>query len=174
MSLDSRLERILAGKPTRHRDAVATSRLLLHTATLLERRVDEALAPFALHMREYLALHLLSDSVHEPLRPSDLSVSLDATRTQVTRLLDGLEKQGLLVRTQDAQDRRSLQLALTPAGTQLLQRCAPTVQQVYLQAWAGLGEQATRLLQQQLRQVHSGLQNPDTAGKTGTSTDTKA
>lgn len=174
MSLDSRLERILAGKPARHRDAVAASRLLLRTATLLERRVDEALAPFALHMREYLALYLLSDSVHEPLRPSDLSVSLDATRTQVTRLLDGLEKKGLLVRAQDAQDRRSLQLALTPAGTQLLQRCAPTVQQVYLQAWAGLGEQATRLLQQQLRQVHSGLQNPDTAEKTGTSTDTKA
>lgn len=160
MSLDSRLERILAGKPARHRDAVAASRLLLHTATLLERRVDETLAPFALHMREYLALHLLSDSVHEPLRPSDLGVSLDATRTQVTRLLDGLEKKGLLVRTQDAQDRRSLQLALTPAGTQLLQRCVPVVQQVYLQAWACLGEQATRLLQQQLRQVHSGLQQP--------------
>jgi MarR family transcriptional repressor of emrRAB len=168
MSLDSRLERILAGKPARHRDAVAASRLLLHTATLLERRVDEALAPFAVHMREYLALHLLSDSVHEPLRPSDLSVSLDATRTQVTRLLDGLEKKGLLVRSQDAQDRRSLQLALTPAGTQLLQRCVPTVQQVYLQTWAGLGEQATRVLQQQLRQVHSGLQQQEAADQTGT------
>jgi len=168
MSLDSRLERILAGKPARHRDAVAASRLLLHTATLLERRVDEALAPFAVHMREYLALHLLSDSVHEPLRPSDLSVSLDATRTQVTRLLDGLEKKGLLVRSQDAQDRRSLQLALTPAGTQLLQRCVPTVQQVYLQTWAGLGEQATRVLQQQLRQVHSGLQQLEAADQTGT------
>jgi MarR family transcriptional repressor of emrRAB len=164
MSLDSRLERILAGKPARHRDAVAASRLLLHTATLLERRVDEALAPFALHMREYLALHLLADSVHEPLRPSDLSLSLDATRTQVTRLLDGLEKKGLLVRAPDTRDRRSLQLALTPAGTQLLQRCAPTVQQVYLQAWAGLGEQATRLMQLQLRQVHGSLQGQEKTG----------
>jgi MarR family transcriptional repressor of emrRAB len=167
MSLDSRLERILAGKPARHRAAVTASRLLLHAATLLERRVDEALAPFALHMREYLALHLLADGEHEPLRPSDLSLSLDATRTQITRLLDGLEKKGLLVRRQDAQDRRSLQLALTPAGTQLLQRCTPTVQQVYLRAWAGLGEQATQLMQQQLRQVHSGLQGRESAGETG-------
>ena len=44
MSLDSRLERILAGKPANHRDAVAASRLLLHTAALLERRVDQWIA----------------------------------------------------------------------------------------------------------------------------------
>ncbi|WP_027016231.1 MarR family winged helix-turn-helix transcriptional regulator [Comamonas composti] len=163
MNLDSRLERILAGKPARHRNAVTASRLLLHTAALLERRVDEALAPLALEMREYLALHLICDSVHEPLRPSDLSQSLDATRTQITRLLDGLEKKGLVLRSLDAQDRRSLQLTLTAAGDQLLQRCLPVVQQVHLQVWSVLGEPATRDLALQLRQVHGQL-----SGESGT------
>ena len=166
MSLDSRLERILADKPVPHRNVVAASRVLLHTATLLERRVDEALAPFTLHMREYLALHLLADSVHESLRPSDLSVSLDATRTQITRLLDGLEKKGLLVRAPDAQDRRSLQLMLTDAGHDRLARCIPVVQAVYLAAWSCIGEQATLQIQQQLRQVHQGLQSADAEAHT--------
>ena len=161
MSLNSRLERILADKPAAQRHAVSASRVLLHTATLLERRVDEALMPLALHMREYLALHLLADSVHEALRPSDLSVSLDATRTQITRLLDGLESKGLVVRAPDAQDRRSLHLMLTPAGQELLSRSIPVVQAVYLAAWSHIGEQATHQLQQQLRQVHEGLQLPD-------------
>ena len=165
MSLDSRLERILADKPAAHRDAVAASRVLLHTATLLERRVDEALAPLDMHMREYLALHLLADSVHEALRPSDLSVSLDATRTQITRLLDGLEKKGLLVRSQAELDRRSLQLTLTDRGAALLARSMPLVQAVYLKAWSSIGDTATAQMQKRLRSVHQGLLTADSGGE---------
>ena len=33
-------------------------------------------------MHEYLALRLLSDSVHEPLRPTSLGMALDATRLE--------------------------------------------------------------------------------------------
>ena len=157
MSFDSRLERILAGKPQSLMDAVASTRLLKHTAALLEQRMDTALAPLGLHMREYLALYLLSDSVHEPISPSTLSVSLDATRTQVTRLLDSLEAKALAGRTADAQDRRALQLALTERGTRLLEQAIPLVQAVHLQTWAILGEKDTGTMRQQLRKVHLGL-----------------
>ena len=88
MSLDSRLERILAGKPKQLLDAVAASRLLLHSAVLLEQRVNEALAPHALHMKEYLALNLLADSVHEPLRPSSLSACRTWLGVQSRHLVD--------------------------------------------------------------------------------------
>lgn len=159
--LDSRLERILEGKPTHHRDAIAASRTLLHTATLLERRIDEVLAPHSLHMSEYLALRLLADSVHEPLRPSDLSASLDATRTQVTRLLDSLQKKGLIVRSQDMQDRRSLQLSLTDAGTFALTQCVPLVQAVYLSTWLSIGLPATSKIHKQLRLVQQRLQSSE-------------
>lgn len=113
------------------------------SAVLLEQR-ERALAPHALHMKEYLALNLLADSVHEPLRPSSLSVSLDATRTQVTRLLDGLEQRGLVVRSADAQDRRSLQLRLTPSSA-LLAPLLPLVQAVYAQIWSSIGDAELRM-----------------------------
>ena len=161
MSIESRRNRLLAGKSPQLRDAVAASRALLHAAHLLEQRMDAALAPCRLHMREYLALRLLTDSVHEPLRPSSLSVSLDATRTQVTRLLDGLEQRGLVVRSADAQDRRSLQLRLTPEGSALLALAMPLVQAVYVQIWSSIGDAGTHAMQQQLRLVHDRLQNMD-------------
>ena len=104
--------------------------------------------------------------MHEPLRPSSLSVSLDATRTQVTRLLDGMEQRGLLVRSADAQDRRSLQLLLTPDGAALLARAMPVVQAVYLEIWSSIGEAATHQMQQQLRRVHDRLQTMDVTAAT--------
>ena len=63
----------------------------------------------------------------------------------------GLERKGLVVRAPDAQDRRSLQLMLTPAGHELLSRSIPVVQAVYLTAWSHIGEQATQQLQQEGR-----------------------
>ena len=154
MSTQSRRERLLAGKPQALRDHVAASRELLHAAHLLERRIDAALTPCGLHMREYLALRLLADSVHEPLRPTSLSVALDATRTQITRLLDALEHRALIARALHAHDRRSLQITLTPAGATLLEQAVPLVQAVYADAWAPLAAGEVAALAQQLAQVH--------------------
>ena len=157
MSLDSRLERILAGQPPALVDTVVATRLLMHTAALLEQHIDTVLAPLGLHLREYLALHRLADSVHEPISPSALSVSLHATRTQVTRLLDSLERQDLVVREADKSDRRSLALGLTAKGQALRQQAVALVHAAYADVWAVLGDDGTHTMQQQLRQVYEHL-----------------
>lgn len=156
MSIESRRQRLFAGKPQPLRDAATASRELLHAAHWLEQRIDAALAPCGLHMREYLALRLLSDSVHEPLRPTSLSVALNATRTQITRLLDALENKGLVARALHAHDRRSLQIALTSAGADALVQAVPLVEAVYAGTWAPLGE-GVHAIARQLGQVHAHL-----------------
>jgi MarR family transcriptional repressor of emrRAB len=163
MSLESRLDRLLAGRPAEVADAIAASRLLLRVAHLLEANVDAALAPHGIAMREYLALVLIADDAAEPLRPSDLSITLDATRTQITRLLDGLEKKGLAERRPGATDRRSLELTRTPAGTALAAAAAPAVHAAYLRSWAPLGADGTRAANGWLRQLHAGLNPKDDA-----------
>ena len=49
------------------------------------------------------------------------------------------------------QDRRSLELELTPAGRELLRKAVPAVHRAYWQAWSALGggerDQASRHLQ---------------------------
>lgn len=157
MGAESRLDRLLAGRPADIADAIAASRLVFRVARLLEARVDASLAPFDLVMREYLALVLIADDAVEPLRPSDLSITLDATRTQVTRLLDGLELKGLAERRPGAGDRRSLHLGLTPTGTKLLAMVAPAVHAAYRDGWSVVGPQATRDTSAVLRRVHHDL-----------------
>ncbi|MCA0324710.1 MAG: MarR family transcriptional regulator [Proteobacteria bacterium] len=160
MTFESRRQRLLAGKPQPLRDGVTAARALTHIAHLLEQHINAALLPCGVTMREYLALRLLSDSAHEPLRPTSLSVALHATRTQITRLLDALEKKGLIARTLDPVDRRGLQVAPTPAGAELLARAVPLVEAVYVRLWAPLAEADVHALAEQLTQVHAAFGAP--------------
>ena len=163
MSFDSRLDRLLDGRPADLVAAVTASRMVFRVAHLLEKRIDEALQPFGIGMRDYLALNLIADNAVEPLRPSDLGATLDATRTQITRLLDGLEAKGLARRLAGAADRRSLHLALTPAGKTLVRRAAAAVHPVYAAAWNEAGPTHTARALASLRSVHAALAKPDEA-----------
>ena len=162
MTQPSRLDRLLAGRPPELANAIAASRMLFRVAHLLEAHIDAALQPFGIDMREYLALVLIADDAVEPLRPSDLSITLDATRTQVTRLLDGLEKKGLAQRLPGASDRRSLHLAQTDAARELLARAAPSVHAAYQSGWAAVGTEGTARALRVLKLLHRDLSPPET------------
>lgn len=158
MSIDSRLERLLADKPSALADATAATHFLIHSAALLERHLDAALAPLNLDLREYLAIYLLADNEHESVTPTQLSESLKATRTQVTRLLDRLESKGLAVRIADTVDRRSLALRLTPQGRALLKCAIPLMERAHLSAWDALGPTTTTQgMHQQLQKLYISL-----------------
>jgi len=156
-----RLDRLVASLPPRLADAVGASRLVLRLAAQIEQRLDTALAPEGITMRDYLALVLIADSEVEPLRPSDLGTTLDATRTQVTRLLDDLERRGLVQRLPGRGDRRTLELAQTPAAKELRERVASQVFAAYAEIWAEAGEQGTRQVRRLLGKVHKALGAPD-------------
>ena len=93
----------------------------------------------------------------KPSIPSELSLSLDATRTQVTRLLDGLEARGLVQRQLSAHDRRSLELTLTPAGRDLLARAQPAAHAAYSEVWGCLGDDGLATATRTLAQLHNAL-----------------
>ena len=155
MSIDARLERVVADKPAELAHAMSATHLLIHSAALLERHLEQALTPLNLKLREYLALYLLADNEQESVTPTQLSESLKATRTQVTRLLDSLESKGLAVRIADTVDRRSLALRLTDDGQQLLAHAIPLMEQAHLCAWSSLGAPATQAIRQQLHTLYT-------------------
>jgi len=157
MPFQSRLDRLLADRPPELAATIAATRLVFRVAHLLERHIDEALAPHGIDMREYLALVLIADDAVEPLRPSDLGTTLDATRTQVTRLLDGLERKGLAQRNPNATDRRSLRLALTPPARALLKRVVPVVHAAYEACWRDVPATERGRTLKTLRRLHGTL-----------------
>jgi DNA-binding MarR family transcriptional regulator len=59
---------------------------------------------------------LLALQCQGPCRMSDLSVQLGVTPRNVTKLVDGLEREGLVMRQPHPNDRRAVLLQLTGAG----------------------------------------------------------
>jgi DNA-binding MarR family transcriptional regulator len=54
------------------------------------------------------------------VRMGELSAKLGVTARNVTTIVDGLEREGLLARTPDPNDRRAILLELTPKGRDLI------------------------------------------------------
>ena len=67
----------------------------------------------------FLLMHV---HLHALCGMSDLSEHLDITPAAASQLADKLVQAGLLVRAEDPHDRRARQLALTPAGRELIEK----------------------------------------------------
>ena len=84
------------------------------------------LAPFGLRRSSFATLLLLK---HNPgATPSDLADTLGVARTNFVPLLEGLRKQGLVVRQSRPDDRRFRALYLTREGVKLLGKVEPLIE----------------------------------------------
>ena len=103
----------------RRRSATASAVVssLLETAEAVETRLEAAVSPLGLSLAKLAVLHPLAEA-REPLPLSELAQRQHCVRSNITQLVDRLEKDGLVRRRPDPQDRRSVLAALTPAGEQ--------------------------------------------------------
>ena len=88
---------------------------LLETAEAVEARLEAALSSTGLSMAKLAVLHVLAEA-QEPLALSELAERQHCVRSNITQLVDRLEKDGLVRRRADPDDRRSVRAVLTPAG----------------------------------------------------------
>ncbi len=72
------------------------------------------------------------------LSQSDLSRELIMHRSNVTGLVDRLEKRGLVERKDVAADRRAYSVVLTAAGASLLRKILPGYYEGAIQTWDGV------------------------------------
>jgi len=88
---------------------------LLETAEAVEARLEAALSPTGLSMAKLAVLHVLVEA-REPVPLSDLAERQHCVRSNITQLVDRLEKDGFVRRRADPDDRRSVRAVLTAAG----------------------------------------------------------
>lgn len=93
----------------------------LETAEAVEARLEAAVSPLGLSLAKLALLHALAEA-KEPLPLSELAQLQNCVRSNITQLVDRLEKEGLVRRRPDPADRRSVRAALTPAGQQAYQK----------------------------------------------------
>ena len=90
---------------------------LLETAEAVEAKLEAAVSPLGLSVAKLGVMHLLAEAT-EPLPLSELAKIQHCVRSNITQLVDRLEKDGLVRRRADPADRRSVLAELTPAGEQ--------------------------------------------------------
>jgi len=93
---------------------------LLRTADRLQGKMAEWLKPHGLSPTQYNALRILRGAGPEGLACSEVGVRMINRDPDITRLVDRLEKRGLVARSRSKMDRRVVQASITPAGLQLL------------------------------------------------------
>lgn len=101
---------------------------LPYKINILSKKISNSLASiytaeFGISVPEFRTLVWLHSHPHIYAR--DLCAYTLMDKTQVSRVIHGLEKLGLLIRQADDHDQRSYQLSLTDAGETLIQEIIP-------------------------------------------------
>ena len=114
---------------TAHLEPVEVSawRGLLRVHASLSKALDTELeAEHGLPLSSYEVLMYLADAEEQRMRMCDLASSVILSRSGLTRLVDRLERDGLITRESCASDARGAFAKLTPAGHERLQAARTT------------------------------------------------
>jgi DNA-binding MarR family transcriptional regulator len=93
---------------------------LQRTAELLRAKSAEALKPFGLSATQYNALRILRGAGKAGLACSEIGARMVTQDSDITRLLDRLEKKGLIERSRGHKDRRVVVVRATRQALALL------------------------------------------------------
>lgn len=106
---------------------LAAWRGLLRVHAALFKALDAELeSAHGLPLTSYEVLMLLHSAAARRMRMADLAEHVLLSRSGMTRLVDRLEREGLLVREQCADDARGCYAALTARGEAFLEEARPT------------------------------------------------
>jgi DNA-binding MarR family transcriptional regulator len=116
------------------------------TADLLDQGLEAVLKPFALTATQYNVLRILRGAGERGLACRELGERMLTHDPDVTRLLDRLERRGLIRRRREVQDRRVINTRITPDGLSLLSQLDQSVMELHRRQLGHLGEEQIRTL----------------------------
>jgi DNA-binding MarR family transcriptional regulator len=100
------------------------------------------------------------------LLAAELAREYGIDASAVTRIVDRLEKRGLLERVRSSEDRRAVRLALTPEGQAIAQRMPPIFTSVTDELTSGFTPEEIGFLKSMLRRILTNSDNCDAGGGT--------
>lgn len=113
---------------------------LLRTAGWLERTVEDALRPAGLTQPQYNVLRILQGAGKDGLPCGEVGARMITRDPDMTRLLDRMEKRGLIRRSRSEKDRRVVRAYLSPEGATALKPLEKPVREAIRRALEPLGE----------------------------------
>jgi len=129
---------------------------LLRTTDVLQGSVESKLKEFGLTSTQYNALRILRGAGPEGLPCSEIGERMITRDPDITRLLDRLEKQGLVARSRGKADRRVVYGKITSAGLKLLAEMDAPLEKHGREILNHVGQQKLQQLIELLELVRSG------------------
>lgn len=119
----------------------------------LERTTERTVGRFGLNPGEFRVLLHLRQAPDQRRSPGHLAERLHVSSGAMTNRLDGLERQGFIVRERDPDDRRSVLATLTPLGAEVLSKAVDAQGDEEKQMLAALSPADQRTLNDLLREL---------------------
>ncbi len=126
---------------------------LQRTADRMQWRLSEMLKAFGLSPTQYNALRILRGAGDAGRSCSEIAERMINHDPDITRLVDRLERRGLVTRSREGRDRRVITTRITVAGLDLLAKMDRPVEEFGRKLLGPLGEQQLRTLIQLLQAV---------------------
>lgn len=130
--------------------------LLVHdVAHQMRLVIDSKVAPFNLTRQKWVALSLVAQS--PGISQIELAFQLDIDRSTAGRLLDRMEKRGLVRREKDEADRRITRVYVEAEAEPILERLHVVSHEIKAVSESGLSDQEQNELVRLLTKVHTNL-----------------
>jgi len=131
---------------------------LLRTGDDVFAVVSRFLSGHEMGQGRFTVLMLLGMVCEEPpTTPATLAEAAGVTRATMTGLIDTLEKDGLVAREPDGNDRRTIHVRLTPEGRAVLEAMLPDYFQTVTDILRPLSEAERKQLVRLLQKIQAGL-----------------
>lgn len=103
---------------------------LLRTTDVLQERFEQMIRPFNISMTQYNVLRILRGAEPDGRTCGEIGERMIAREPDVTRLLERMDKAGLIKRTRDSADRRVVFTRITSGGLKLLDEIDPKLREI--------------------------------------------
>ncbi len=137
--------------------AVESYLVLLRIASDVLTALETYLSRFGMSQGRFTLLMVLNREPESGFSPSDLASKCGVTRATMTGLLDGLERDKLITRIPDTNDRRMATVQLTPQGIAMLDEMLPEYYRRIGGLMGHLDEVEKKAMQSALWKVNEGI-----------------
>jgi len=134
---------------------------LQRTADALGQDAEQLLKASGLTGAQYNVLRILRGAEPTGLACSDIGERMISHDPDMTRLLDRMEKRGMITRQRQTDDRRVVRTRITSSGLGLLKRLDQPVRERHKRQFRGIPAARLKILAELLEEIRRGLAEQD-------------
>ena len=139
--------------------------LYRHFGKALIEQTNRELAPYGITLPGWQILIWLAMHPGEPVNPSQICDLISESPTGITRLTDDLVAQKWIERSPSANDRRRVDIVITPAGRALVEKAKPVLWAHLDRVFGVLTKAELQTLDVLMRKLLAAVENEDGGSK---------